>query len=98
MDWRSSQDLADAVTRGTGNSPLAQRAMLRACQAVLRPVARLAVGRGLLFGDVAEVLKQCFVEAARAAHPGVVPNRAVSRISATTGVNRGDNAGSSAAP
>jgi hypothetical protein len=49
---------------------------LRACQAVLRPVA-LAVGRGLLFGDVAEVLKQCFVEAARAAHPGVVPNRAV---------------------
>jgi hypothetical protein len=88
MDWRSSQDLADAVAGRTGNSPLAQRALLRACQAVLRPVARLAVGRGLLFGDVAEVLKQCFVEAARDAHPGVVPNRAVSRISATTGVNR----------
>jgi hypothetical protein len=88
MDWRTSENPAETEAGALGHSSLAQRALLRACQAVLRPVARLAVGRGLLFGDVAEVLKQCFVEAARAAHPGVVPNRAVSRISATTGVNR----------
>ena len=69
-------------------SPLQQGALLQACRAVLRPLAKLAVGRGLPFGDIVEVLKQCFVEAALAAHPGVAPHRAVSRISAATGLNR----------
>ena len=32
MDWRSSQDLADAVAGRTGNSPLAQRALLHVAQ------------------------------------------------------------------
>jgi hypothetical protein len=90
MDFRVSPDPAEleAALAGGSHSPLEQRALLRAFRAVLRPIARLAVGRGLPFGELEEALKQCFVEAARAAHPGVVPNRAVSRVSATTGLNR----------
>lgn len=86
-DAREPADTAD-VAALAGASPIAQDALRQACRAVLRPVARLAVGRGLPLGDVAEILKQSFVEAARAAHPGVPPHRAVSRISAATGLNR----------
>lgn len=71
-----------------GHSPGEQRALLRACRAVLAPLARLAVGHGLTFAVLAEVLKQGFVQAARAAHPGAAAHRAVSRISTTTGLNR----------
>lgn len=90
MDWSTTQDPAESgsAPAASGHSPLHQRALLRACRAVLRPLARLAVGRGLPFADLAEVLKQAFVEAALDAHPGVAPHRAVSRISATTGLNR----------
>jgi hypothetical protein len=78
----------DAEPAPGGHATLAQRALLQACRAVLRPLAKLAVGRGLPFGELGEVLKQEFVEAARAAHPGVAPTRAVSRISTATGLNR----------
>jgi hypothetical protein len=90
MDLRASPDpLAAGIPAEVAiHSPLRQRALLQACRAMLRPLARLAVGRGLPFGELAEVLKQSFVEAARDAHPGVPPHRAVSRISATTGLNR----------
>lgn len=71
-----------------GHSPGEQRALLRACRAVLAPLARLAVGHGLTFTVLAELLKQGFVQAARAAHPGVPAHRAVSRISTATGLNR----------
>jgi hypothetical protein len=88
-------DLRDPTTPSdSGELPVAgraqgeQRALLRACQAVLAPLARLAVGRGLTFAVLAEVLKQGFVHAARAAHPGVAAHRAVSRISTATGLNR----------
>ncbi|MEJ5991087.1 DUF6502 family protein [Ramlibacter sp. PS3R-8] len=78
-----------AVTAASaGHSPGEQRALLRACRAVLAPLARLAVGHGLTFSAVTEVLKQGFVQAARAAHPGAAAHRAVSRISTTTGLNR----------
>jgi hypothetical protein len=86
-DLSSSTDIG-ADSASAGESPIEQRALLRACRAVLRPLARLAVGRGLHFGGLAEVLKQSFVEAAQEAHPGVAPHRAVSRISTTTGLNR----------
>ncbi|WP_200947317.1 DUF6502 family protein [Ramlibacter sp. Leaf400] len=69
-------------------APLSGQPLIEACQAVLRPLARLAVGRGLPFAEVAELLKQSYVEAARDAHPGAAAGRAVSRISATTGLNR----------
>lgn len=90
MDLHPSPEPAapgDSLPAG-GHSPLDQGSLLRACRAVLRPLARLAVGRGLPFAELAEVLKQSFVEEALAAHPGVPAHRAVSRISATTGLNR----------
>jgi hypothetical protein len=79
---------AGADAASGGHSPAEQRALLRACRAVLSPLARLAVGHGLTFAVLAEVLKQGFVHAARAAHPGVAAHRAVSRVSTTTGLNR----------
>ena len=90
MDLRATSPAPthDSEVASESRSPLEQGALLRACRAVLRPLAQLAVARGLPFIEVAEVLKQSFVEAARAAHPGVLPHRAVSRISTTTGLNR----------
>lgn len=92
MDFRNATTRpeidADPDAAGGTHSPLEQRALLQACRAVAKPLARLAVGRGLPFAELAEILKQGFVEAARAAHPGVPPHRAVSRISTATGLNR----------
>lgn len=79
---------AAAPAASAGHSPGQQRALLQACRAVLAPLARLAVGHGLTFAAVAELLKQGFVQAARAAHPGAAAHRAVSRISTATGLNR----------
>ena len=84
----SSTHDAGADAASGGRSAGEQRALLRACRAVLAPLARLAVGHGLTFAVLAEVLKQGFVHAAKAAHPGVAPHRAVSRISTSTGLNR----------
>src|SRR5262245_1844191 len=63
-------------------------ALLDACRALLAPLAQLAVARGVTFAQMQELLKAAYVETARAAHPGVPANRAVSRISAATGLNR----------
>jgi len=63
-------------------------ALLRACKAVMAPLARLAVARGLRHGELDELLRAAFVEAARDAHADVLPHRAVSRVSAATGLNR----------
>jgi Family of unknown function (DUF6502) len=76
-----SQDPSDAL-------PPDQQAMLEAANATLLPLARLAVARGVHFGVIEERLKQAFVQAAREANPGSQPHRQVSRVSATTGINR----------
>lgn len=69
-----------------------QQALLQAVQAVLAPLARLAVARGLPFGAVEEQLKAAFVAAARdaalQATPQALPHRLVSRIATATGINR----------
>jgi hypothetical protein len=91
MDVRVSPSSAaefGAALAAAGHATPGQRALMQACRAVLRPLARLAVSRGLPFANLAELLKQSYVEEALAAHPGVPPHRAVSRISATTGLNR----------
>ena len=69
-DPTSTPETAAPVASAAGHSPGEQRALLQACRALLAPLARLAVGHGLTFAAVAEVLKQGFVHAARAAHPG----------------------------
>jgi len=63
-------------------------ALQTALRAVLSPLARLAVERGLPFAAAEEIMKQAFVDWAADAHPGLLPHRKVSRISTATGINR----------
>jgi hypothetical protein len=65
-----------------------QDALLAALRAVLGPLARLAVSRGLPYAAMEETLKLSVVQAAAAANPGVPLQRGVSRITAATGINR----------
>jgi len=66
----------------------ADQALLRACRSVMAPLARLAVARGTRYAQLDELLRSAFVEAAREAHSDVPAHRAVSRVSAATGLNR----------
>jgi hypothetical protein len=66
----------------------AQRALSDALWAVLRPLARLAVARGVPFGTVEDHLRRAFVLAAREAQREPTAARIVSRISTATGINR----------
>lgn len=63
-------------------------ALVQAIQAVLRPLARLAVAKGMPCPVVEAQLKRAFVAAAREAHPHLPAHRAVSRIATATGLNR----------
>lgn len=63
-------------------------ALLTAFRRVLGPLARLAVARGVRHAQLDELLRGAFVEAARKAHPDVPSHRAVSRVSAATGLHR----------
>ncbi len=72
----------------TDGSVLPGDALLASFQAVLRPLARLAVASGLPYARIDEVLRQVLVDAASAAHAALPPHRRVSRISTTTGLNR----------
>ena len=72
----------------TDGSTFPTDALLGSFRAVLRPLARLAVATGLSYARIDEVLRQVLVEAASAAHPTLPPQRRVSRISTTLGLNR----------
>lgn len=65
-----------------------QQALLDALAAVLEPLARLAVARGVPFEALEDLAKQAFVRAAHAAHPDLPEHRRVSRISTSTGLSR----------
>jgi hypothetical protein len=65
-----------------------QQALAAATQALLVPLARLLVARGVPFAVAEEGLKKAMVQAARDAHTGGLPHRLVSRISTSTGINR----------
>jgi hypothetical protein len=84
VDFNTDTATSEPATKGTVSHEL----LLAAISAVLAPLARLAVARGLPCAEVEEVLRAAFVEAAKAAHPGIAAHRAVSRISAATGLNR----------
>ena len=64
------------------------QALLAATQALMRPLARLLVARGVPYAQAEESLKTAMVQAAREAHPDGLPHRLVSRIATTTGINR----------
>ena len=63
-------------------------ALVQAIDALLSPLAKLAVAKGLPCAVVEGMLRQAFVTAARDAHPSLPPHRAVSRIATATGLNR----------
>lgn len=64
------------------------RALREALAGLVEQVARLAVARGLPVAPVEAMLREAFVAAAAAAHPGLPEHRKVSRIATTTGLNR----------
>jgi Family of unknown function (DUF6502) len=61
---------------------------MQAFDALLAPLARLAVGRGMRFAVAEELFKRAFVQAARSAHSGTSGARDVSRVATTTGLTR----------
>jgi Family of unknown function (DUF6502) len=63
-------------------------ALLQAVDALLAPLAQLAVAKGMPCAVVEERLRQAFVSAAQSAHPNLLPHRMVSRIATATGLNR----------
>lgn len=65
-----------------------EQALGHAVAGLLSALARLAVARGLPCATVEEMLRRAYVQAADAAHPGLLPHRKVSRISTATGINR----------
>lgn len=69
-------------------TPVDPAALLNAMRELLQPLAELAVGQGVLYATVEEMLKTAFVAAARQAHGLSGSDRAVSRISTVTGLNR----------
>ncbi|HEY0856557.1 MAG TPA: DUF6502 family protein [Albitalea sp.] len=77
---------APPIESSAGDS--GEQALLRAFRAVLAPLASLAVARGVHHRHLDELLRGAFVDAARQAHADVPATRAVSRVSAATGLNR----------
>jgi hypothetical protein len=69
-------------------APSDQAALTEAVRALLAPVARLVLARGLPYAAVHEQFKQLLVQAADEAHPDLLPHRRVSRVSTATGINR----------
>ena len=61
---------------------------MQAVNALLAPLAQLAVAKGMPCAMVEGLLRQAFVRAARDAHPNLPPHRMVSRIATATGLNR----------
>jgi Family of unknown function (DUF6502) len=66
----------------------ASKAVLAALRAVLYPLVKLAMAKGVRYAEVDELVRDVFVKVAREAHAGVPVQRSVSRISASTGLNR----------
>jgi len=73
----------DAIRPAVGGEGLQQ-----AVHALLAPLARLAVARGMPCAAVEMQLRQAFVQAANEAHASLPPHRRVSRIATATGLNR----------
>ena len=86
---RHARAVAFRVPRRSPLTPVDEhQALLAATQALMLPLARLLVARGVPYAQAEESLKAAMVEAAREAHPDGLPHRLVSRIATTTGINR----------
>lgn len=65
-----------------------EAALLRAFQALLAPLAELAVARGLPCPVAENLMRLAWVQAANRAHHMLPPHRRVSRIATSTGLSR----------
>jgi hypothetical protein len=79
---------SDADDGLASSSTAPSPALLAAARSLLAPLVELAIARGVRYGEFDELIKTVFIDAARRAHAGVPVQRAVSRISASTGINR----------
>ena len=72
------------------DDPTDDQALRDAVAAILRPLARLAIDRGMTYAALDDLLKRSLVEEARDTHARSAGTdaRLVSRISTTTGINR----------
>ena len=70
------------------SAPATTDALNSALRAVLGPLARLAVARGITHATLDELLKQALVVAADNSHADLPPHRRVSRITTATGIHR----------
>ena len=68
----------------------ADQALISALRSLLRPMAQLALARGVPFQAAQELFKQAYVEAFCAAQDEGGSHRQVSRISTATGIHRRD--------
>jgi hypothetical protein len=84
---RSPAESAKGASR-TAASSADTGALEHAVDALLAPLAQLAVAKGMSCATVEGLLRQAFVRAARDAHPSLPPHRMVSRIATATGLNR----------
>jgi hypothetical protein len=78
----------DADDGSASSFSSASPALLPAVRSLLGPLVTLAIARGVRYGEFEELVKTVFIDAARRAHADVPLQRAVSRISASTGINR----------
>ena len=77
------------VTRPPDNAASAEAdALVLAVDALLAPLAKLAVAKGMPCAVVEDRLRLAFVRAAREAQPNLLSHRMVSRIATATGLSR----------
>ena len=88
-DGDTNPEAVPGTTQTVEQRALVDHAALQsALRDLLEPLAELAVGQGVLFATVEEMMKTAFVAAARNAHGMAGSDRVVSRISTVTGLNR----------
>ncbi len=77
------------LTRPPASAATAEAdALVQAVDALLAPLAQLAVAKGMPCAIVEDRLRQAFVRAARDTQPTALPHRMVSRIATATGLSR----------
>ena len=80
--------MADPSPAGAAPDDAPSSALAGALRAVLGPLARLALARGITHGALDELLKQALVAAADSSHADLPAHRRVSRITTATGIHR----------
>ncbi len=79
----------DASAAGSGNALSSeQAALLDTFRALLRPLAQLAISKGVTYAAMDDLLRATLVEAARRQFGGSSGHGLVSRVSTATGLNR----------